>query len=150
LAKEQINCFQLKIQFRYWDLTYLIFGVTKRSRMSTIKFTNAMFFNIKNNSSLQKIIKTKGFDTKTKFKIFSFIREITESSKIKAFEDSMKEIIGEKENVTLNDPEIMNLFTMESDFEIEKLKLYVDSLPEEITVEDMFQISWLIELEEKE
>uniref|UniRef100_A0A6H1ZPR5 Uncharacterized protein n=1 Tax=viral metagenome TaxID=1070528 RepID=A0A6H1ZPR5_9ZZZZ len=118
--------------------------------MSTIKFTNAMFFNIKNNSSLQKIIKTRGFDTKTKFKIFSFIREITESSKIKAFEDSMKEIIGEKENVTLNDPEIMNLFTMESDFEIEKLKLYVDSLPEEITVEDMFQISWLIELEEKE
>ena len=123
-----------------------------------IKFTNGMLFGFQNNQVLSKLAQSK-LGSKAKFDIYKLIRKIGESPEMKALQDSIKEINEnhekeqidkeEKEVLLITDPEIVELFNIESGLETKKITIKAESLSDDITISDMLQVSWLIDFEEE-
>jgi len=128
----------------------------EETKSEKIKFKNGMFYNLQNNPSLTKFMRSTVLNSKVKMDIYRFIKRISESPEMKAYQDMIKEIQenhnkeqkdkDEPEALVLNHPKIMELHDLDSDFEIEKLNLKMKVLPEEITVEDLFQLSWIMDI----
>ena len=131
----------------------------KQEKSELVKFKNGMFYSFLHNQGLKKVLEaSEGISGSDRHKMFVLMRTINESVEMKAFGDSMKEIAEnytkaqelipkEKRNeLTIFHPKIQELFVMDSGFEVKKLKLNLESLPDGISAKDAIEAAWLIDL----
>jgi len=122
---------------------------------SMVRFTNSMFFSFNNNQYISSIIGAKGLQSEDKQKLFRLSRQISESPEFKAYQDMMKEAIDDfekeqedqevKQQMFITHPKIAEIHALDSGFEVEKVCLLMEIVPDEISAADMLQASWIIE-----
>jgi len=132
-----------------------------KNKPGVIRFTNAKLENFMANDALKKLISSKSIKSSDKFKIYRFVRRITDSPEAKAYVATKQEIINnhnevqdkkpekDREPLLMNDPKIKELLSVELDLAVAKIILEVKALPDELTVNDMIELSWFIDFNEE-
>lgn len=116
-----------------------------------MKLKNAEINAIRTHPALDKLMKAKDLSNNLKLKLYKFTFKILDHLSAKALfttlDDITKKYFEEnKEDKTLNyaNPVFEEILNQESEIEIDKLTIKEEDIPENITVEDMMMLTWLI------
>jgi len=124
-----------------------------------VELTNGQIRAIKFDRAINEIINATGWKSADKFRMLKLLRSITESPEAKAVDDhidqirkrymmAQKGLPPEERMAQLNDdPELLDLLKLDSGLSIEKLKIKVKVIPEDVSAGALLAASWLINID---
>jgi hypothetical protein len=132
----------------------------EKKKGEVVKLTNGMLDGFLNNPSIAKLRQLPGLGTEVRFKIFRLWELVASSPQMKAliecknviitdYNKKQEKVAEEKRTaLTLDHPEIQELFKLESGLEVEKPVISNSKLPSDFTSFDMTATGWIIDFEE--
>jgi len=132
----------------------------EKKKGEVVKLTNGMLDGFMNNPSITRLRQLPGLGTEARFKIFRLWEAIRCSPEMKALMEGKNHIVEEHNKkqeklpeakrtmLMLDDPQIQELFNLESGLEIEKPVISNSKLHSDFTPADMSATGWIIEFVE--